>query len=310
MTGRFTVLASGSGGNAALLETDGFGLLIDCGLHPRVLTARLRAVGAKWDAVSAVLLTHTHGDHWKDYTLAELRGRKIPLYAHARHIDDLDTTAPSFESFRRARLAREYADGRAFEVGPGLAVRAVRVSHDAEPTFAFRVDASGPGGPAWSIGYASDLGCGSDELVDAFAGVDVLALEFNHDVRMERRSRRPRFLVDRVLGDCGHLSNEQAGELAAAVVARSGGRLPSHLVQLHLSRDCNLPELAVKAGRAALAALAPAVEVVTARQDEPARAIALSRRVVPAGGAVPPPPAAAVRPVAWKRQPALPGFDE
>ena len=45
MTARFTVLASGSGGNATLLEVDGFGLLIDCGLHPRFLTARLAAVG-------------------------------------------------------------------------------------------------------------------------------------------------------------------------------------------------------------------------------------------------------------------------
>src|ERR1044071_1470020 len=46
MTGRFTVLASGSSGNAALLETDGFGLLIDCGLHPRMLTGRLQEIGA------------------------------------------------------------------------------------------------------------------------------------------------------------------------------------------------------------------------------------------------------------------------
>ena len=48
MTGRFTVLASGSGGNAALLEVNGFGLLIDCGLQPRMLTARLREAGVSW----------------------------------------------------------------------------------------------------------------------------------------------------------------------------------------------------------------------------------------------------------------------
>ena len=62
-----------------------------------------------------------------------------------------------------------------------------------------------------------DLGCGSSELIESFAGVDVLALEFNHDVRMERRSRRPKFLIDRVLSDWGHLSNEQAGDVAMAI---------------------------------------------------------------------------------------------
>ena len=57
MTARFTVLASGSSGNAALLETDNFGLLIYCGLHPRILTSRPREVGASWEKVGAVILT-------------------------------------------------------------------------------------------------------------------------------------------------------------------------------------------------------------------------------------------------------------
>ena len=41
---RFTVLASGSAGNASLLQIDGFGLLVDAGLGPRTLAGRLAAV--------------------------------------------------------------------------------------------------------------------------------------------------------------------------------------------------------------------------------------------------------------------------
>ena len=52
MTARFTVLASGSGGNATLLEVNGFGLLIDCGLPAKDLTARLSVAGASWDRES------------------------------------------------------------------------------------------------------------------------------------------------------------------------------------------------------------------------------------------------------------------
>src|SRR6476660_642227 len=96
MTTRFTVLASGSSGNTALVETDGFGLLIDCGLHPRMLSARLSEIGSSWAKVNAVILTHTHGDHWKDLTLADLRSRRIPVYAHRAQFDHLSSVADSF----------------------------------------------------------------------------------------------------------------------------------------------------------------------------------------------------------------------
>ncbi len=307
MTARFTVLASGSSGNASLLEHDGFGLLIDCGLHPRFLTARLQSIGATWERISAVVLTHTHTDHWKDATLAEFRARRIPMYAHPQHFAYMERAA-SFAAFNAAGLTREYADGRLIELTKNLTCLPVRVSHDSVPTYAFRVDGlDAQTGPEWSIGYASDLGCGSPELVTAFAGVDVLALEYNHDEMMERASSRPRFLVDRVLGDLGHLSNKQAAELTATIAERSGEGFPGHLIQLHLSKDCNKPELAAVAGREALVAMNPATEVITAKQDVAAKTIYLARRANAENRAT-----ARVKRVALKRvtvRPSLPGFD-
>jgi phosphoribosyl 1,2-cyclic phosphodiesterase len=279
MTARFTVLASGSSGNAALLEVNGFGLLIDCGLHPRFLAARLASVGASWGTIHAAILTHTHGDHWKDLALGELRSRRIPVYAHPAHFDHLESVAASFGPLRTANLTRTYAEGQTLELASGLTCRPIRVSHDSDPTFAFRVDHHEDDGhdPSWAIGYASDLGCVSDDLVAAFAGVDVLAVEYNHDEKMERASRRPAFLVQRVLSDTGHLSNHQAADFTRAVAARSGPMFPTHLVQLHLSRDCNHPFLAESAGRNALADLNPSAAVITAAQNVPTRSIALAR---------------------------------
>jgi phosphoribosyl 1,2-cyclic phosphodiesterase len=314
MTARFTVLASGSGGNASLLEYDGFGLLVDCGLHPRFLTARLQSIGANWDRVSAVVLTHTHTDHWKDATLADLRSRNIPLYAHRQHFEHMGRVAASFPSLQAAGLAREYTAGVRVELSPRLSCLPLRVSHDSVPTFAFRIDgrddadSNNMSNPAWAIGYASDLGCGSPELIQAFAGVDVLALEYNHDEMLERASPRPKFLVDRVLGDEGHLSNRQAAELTEAIAGASGEGFPAHLVQLHLSKDCNRPELAAVAGREALVVLNPAAEVITAKQDVAAKTILLSRRPNSGNRAVP-----RVKRAAPKRQtvqPTLPGFDD
>ena len=306
-TARFTVLASGSGGNASLLEFDGFGLLIDCGLYPRFLTARLQSIGASWDRVSAVVLTHTHTDHWKDGTLADLRTHRIPLYGHPQHFAHLERVAPSFGAFAGAGLAREYTGADPIEFTPNLTCRPLRVSHDSVPTFAFRIDGrDGEPHPAWSIGYAADLGCGSTELIEAFAGVDVLALEYNHDELMERQSSRPRFLIERVLGDMGHLSNKQAAELTAAIAGRSGDGFPGHLVQLHLSKDCNKPELAAVAGREALVALNPTAEVITAKQDVAAKTVLLMRRPNSGNRAV---PRTKQAPKRRSVQPMLPGFD-
>jgi ribonuclease BN (tRNA processing enzyme) len=315
-TARFTVLASGSSGNATLLELDGFGLLIDCGLHPRFLTARLQSVGAKWERISAVLLTHTHTDHWKDATLGDLCSRRIPLFAHPQHFAHLDRVAPCFAALDSAGLAREFTEGQLIRLASHLTCLPLRVAHDSVPTFAFRIDgldadSSLPEGgraqnPAWSVGYASDLGCWSPELVEAFAGVDVLAVEYNHDELMERSSTRPRYLVNRVLGDMGHLSNRQAAEFTAAIAGRSGDGFPGHLVQLHLSRDCNRPELAAVAGREALVALNPAAEVITAKQDVAAKSVTLCRRANAHNRSA----ARVTRPAKRKTvQPSLPGFD-
>ena len=106
-------------------------------------------------------------------------------------------------------------------------------------------------------------------MAAGLADVDVLAVEFNHDVAMEHASGRSSRLIGRVLGDEGHLSNAQGAGLMRAVLARSEpGRL-RYLVQLHLSRECNRPALAREAAQTVLDELAVRVEVHTARQDEP-----------------------------------------
>jgi len=142
------------------------------------------------------------------------------------------------------------------------------VSHDGGATCGFRFDAPADFfGAGWALAYVADLGAWPRELVERLCDVDVLAVEFNHDVVMERRSGRPRSLINRVLSAYGHLSNEQAAALVGEIVRRSErGRL-RHLVQLHLSRDCNRPSVA----RAAVEGLMSehGFSVHTARQDRP-----------------------------------------
>ena len=270
MSLRFTVLASGSAGNASLVEAGAVSVLIDAGLGPRQLAQRLAAAGAAWSAVHAVLLTHAHGDHWKDATLTHLLRRGIPLYCHPETCEILRAYSPTFPALESAGLVRLFEAGREFTAAGCLRCRPLPLRHDGGPTFGFRLEGGRDlFGRAAAVGYVADLGCWDDELVAALADLDVLAVEFNHDVAMEHASGRSPRLIGRVLGDDGHLSNAQGAALVRAVLARSeSGRL-HHLVQLHLSRHCNRPDLARAAALAVLEEFAARVEVHTARQDEP-----------------------------------------
>jgi phosphoribosyl 1,2-cyclic phosphodiesterase len=306
MSLHFTVLASGSSGNASLLEADGFGVLVDAGLGPRLLSSRLNAVGASLQHVRAVLLTHTHADHWNERTLAQLRAARIPLYCHAEHHALLLADSPAFGTLRMAGLVKGYELDVPLRLAPRLTCRPFQVCHDGGLTCGFRLEHEGNGsGPARALAYAADLGCWQAELARRLADVDLLALEFNHDEAMERGSGRSPQLIARVLGDHGHLSNIQAAALVGRVLALSRPKRLRQIVQLHLSRQCNRPELAAQA----LAGLPAGVQVHTARQDRPGPRLAVGgddgRPAVP----VTRPARAAVPRAVGHTQPWLPGWE-
>jgi phosphoribosyl 1,2-cyclic phosphodiesterase len=276
MPASWTVLGSGSGGNASLLELDGAGLLVDIGLGPRQLASRLRAVGFGWESIRGVVLTHTHSDHWNPRSLAKLAELRIPFYCHAEHLRPLNLSSREFQTLQFGRLVKTYAAGMAFTPLSKTLCRAMPLAHDGGATFGFRIESDQNSlGQSWSVGYVADLGSWEPSLPRALADVDVLAVEFNHDVEMQRSSGRDAWLIRRVLGDFGHLSNDQGARLLAECAQHSApGRL-RHVIQLHLSRDCNRPQLAVAAAREVIARHRLDVALHTACQDLPGPRICL-----------------------------------
>src|SRR5688500_18164980 len=108
MPAHLTILASGSSGNAAFLNAGRSGVLIDCGLGPRLIGQRLAAVGLQWANVSAVVLTHTHGDHWNRLTLLHLSRLRVPLYAHPLHLEYLASASLEYPTLRKHDLLRSF----------------------------------------------------------------------------------------------------------------------------------------------------------------------------------------------------------
>lgn len=60
---RVTVLGSGSAGNATLVDSDGVSILVDAGFSGRDLENRIRLTGLEPDRLTAIVITHDHGDH-------------------------------------------------------------------------------------------------------------------------------------------------------------------------------------------------------------------------------------------------------
>src|SRR5205085_2596508 len=154
MTLRFTVLASGSAGNASVIETDGFGVLLDAGLGPRVLSARLAAAGLSWQSIHACLLTHTHTDHWNNRTFARLHCLNIPVYCHADHHGDLLRYCQAFGVLRAAGLLRSYESNIELILSASLRCRPFALRHDSGATFGFRFECTTDlFGPSAALAY-------------------------------------------------------------------------------------------------------------------------------------------------------------
>jgi phosphoribosyl 1,2-cyclic phosphodiesterase len=117
------------------------------------------------------------------------------------------------------------------------------------------------GDGATKLGVLTDAGHATPYMIDALGGCDALMLECNHDQQMLRDSRYPESLKRRIGGAYGHLSNETAAEILAAM---DRSRL-KRIVGAHLSLKNNTPELALAALNAVVQGSA---EVMTACQEE------------------------------------------
>ncbi|HWO89170.1 MAG TPA: MBL fold metallo-hydrolase [Gemmatimonadales bacterium] len=250
---RLTVLGSGSRGNALLLEHGDSALLVDAGFSFRELCSRCEAAGRDPARITAIVLTHEHGDHARGAAVAAARWG-VPVAASRGTLAKLDEELPA----ETQRIALEVT--RPVELA-GLSVHCFPTAHDAaEPLALVLVSPEGR-----SIGVAYDVGSPTVALRHALRSLDAMVIEANHDEVLLRAGAYPPSVRSRIAGRGGHLSNRQAAELLADA-AHSGLSL---VVLAHLSVECNRPELAEKAARRALARTAFRGRIIVASQDQP-----------------------------------------
>lgn len=226
---RFTVLASGSSGNATVVASDHATVLVDVGLSGKKIEELMAEREVSPKNLDAIFVTHEHSDHIKGLG-AFARKYELPIYANEKtwkamhqHVGELVDTQ---RKVMPADSVMELAD---------LRIESYAISHDAaEPVgYCFLSDGA-------KLSLATDLGYMSDKVMQQLQQSDVLVLESNHDVDMLRMGRYPWNIKRRILGDCGHLSNEAAGEALCGLL----NGVTKRVYLAHLSKEHNLMELA------------------------------------------------------------------
>jgi phosphoribosyl 1,2-cyclic phosphodiesterase len=229
MTLRFSVLASGSTGNAFYIESDKEKLLVDAGLSGKQMDKLFDDVQVSPADLSGILVTHEHSDHIKGLGIIA-RKYNLPIYANQKTWNAMEGSIGKLSLDQKFVFNMEEV-----KTFGDIDVESFGVSHDAaEPMFyVFRA-----GGK--KVALVTDLGYVSERIKKTVEGADAYIFESNHDVGMLRMGRYPWSVKRRILGDSGHVSNEDCGLALTDVIDNNTKRI----YLAHLSKDNNMKDLA------------------------------------------------------------------
>ncbi len=221
-------LASGSNGNAILIQTESSAILVDAGISCRKITQRLASCGLCVEDLAGILITHEHSDHICGLSTL-VKHHTVSLYASN---GTCAAIAEKYPCTRDSLLA--FPAGSYFHLGP-FTVTSFSTPHDALDPVGYLISDGHK-----RVAIMTDLGAIPDHIATLVTGAELVMLESNHDLDMLRNGPYPYPLQARILGQFGHLCNEAAADFAVHL-AKHGTRT---LILAHLSRENNTPELA------------------------------------------------------------------
>ncbi len=233
---RLCSIASGSSGDCIYVGSEAAHLLVDVGISGKKTEQGLKELELTGRDIDGILITHEHADHIQGLGVIS-RKYEIPIYATKGTIGAIKNCS-GLGSVDEG-LFREVEEDRKFTI-KDLTINPMRISHDAAQPVAYRIAYGNK-----KVAVCTDLGVYNDYTVECLRGMDALLLEANHDVNMLQVGPYPYYLKQRILGDRGHLSNENTGRLLCRILH---DRLKCVLLG-HLSKENNLPELAYESVR-------------------------------------------------------------
>lgn len=226
---KISVLSSGSTGNATYIETKNNKILLDAGLSGKKIANLMTSIGKDINEVQSILVTHEHSDHRQSVGVL---ARKYGCNVYANH-GTWEAMAPKIGKVATDQI-NVFPANTVMSFGD-LDIESFAVSHDAKaPQFyAFHHNNK-------SFVVLTDTGYVSDRVEGVIKNADGYLLECNHDVTMLRNGEYSWSLKQRILGNRGHLSNEDSANIMMDII----GDRTKKIFLGHRSEHNNLKSLA------------------------------------------------------------------
>lgn len=253
---RFSLLSSGSAGNAILIDNGESKLLIDNGLSYKELLLRVAEIGESLDTLEAILVTHEHGDHVKGIGVLSRR-QSVTTYI----------TPPTYGALNPKIGAiapiRHFDSGETITIG-AYTVSSFTVSHDAIDPVSFMIESHG-----CRLGLATDMGKATHLVRERLQRCHALILESNYCHEMIRNSPYPPAIIQRIRSNMGHLSNADMNSLLSDLLHED----LQWVVAVHVSQENNSEALVRSMAERALKGHPAALIVADQARPSPMYAI-------------------------------------
>lgn len=250
-------LASGSKGNCSLIDSGKMKVLLDVGLSLQKLVERLKMVNEEPENIDAIVITHEHSDHI--HCLVQfLKKYGAIAYVPSEIVQTLKDV-PEVVSHKIVEMK-----GYDFSIGD-ISVLPFLLPHDSVVCYGYSFVCDSK-----KVSFATDLGFMPENAFLKIQGSNLVYIESNHDKKMLMGCPKyPYITKQRIVGENGHLSNDQCSEVVVAL-AKTGTK---YFVLSHMSENTNTVELAFVTNAKALEnagfVLEKDVFLRYSRQDKP-----------------------------------------
>lgn len=226
---QYSILASGSTGNVTYLETPEHKILIDAGLSGKKIDGLMKKIDRSLADVDALFITHEHSDH--------IRGAGVLARKYGMDVYANEGTWQAMEGkIGEVPVDQKYLiePGKVLSMGD-MDIESFAVSHDADEPQFYQVHHDGK-----AFCVLTDTGYVSERVSKTISNADAYLMECNHDMEMLRMGSYSWSLKQRIIGDEGHLSNEDGANAMMSVIGNH-----THQIYLgHRSEENNMRSLA------------------------------------------------------------------
>lgn len=220
---KICVLASGSKCNCTYLETSNHKILIDMGTSLKSTIEKLGQIGQKLDEIDSIFITHSHGDHVNGIEQYNKR-YKGKIYLTEIMYKELGIELKNHEFINE--------DFKLDEID----IEIIKLSHDTEDTNGYIFTENKK-----SLVYITDTGYINKKNLNKIINKNVYIMESNHDVEMLMTGKYQYHTKIRIVGDKGHLSNQDSARYLSKIV----GEKTKYILLAHLSNENNTKEKAL-----------------------------------------------------------------